>query len=150
MTDRDQDLQDAFDRAVRGEGAPPDTDHDPEAAAYEAVYAALGAEPEGGLPDDFAERVTARVGLTPEPRMGWAEILLLFLLIAGAGAGLVWMPPSVAGLPQRFGEGLRALWDLSGRLRVDVIVASALVLLATLGLDAFLRRFRLGPHSPSL
>jgi hypothetical protein len=38
MTDRDRDLQDAFDRAVRGEGAPPDTDHDPEAAAYEVVH----------------------------------------------------------------------------------------------------------------
>ncbi|MFB6099136.1 MAG: hypothetical protein ABEK84_08525, partial [Salinibacter sp.] len=136
---------------LRGEGPPPETDDDPEAAAYAAVYATLSDEPEGeDLPDDFAEQVADRAGFAPEPGMGWAEILLLFLLIAGAGAGLVLMPPSLAGLQQSVGDLLLSLQDVSGRVRVDVILASALVLLLTIGFDGLLNRLRPGHHSLTL
>jgi len=147
MTDRDRDLQDAFDRHLRGEGPLPATDDDPEAAAYEAVYAALSEAPEGALPDTFADQVADRVGLSPEPGMGWAEILLLLLIIAGAGAGLVWMPPTLAGLQQTLGEFAALFQDLSRTVRLDVIFASVLVLLLTIGLDAFFKHLRPGhPH----
>lgn len=150
MTDHDRDLQDAFDRHLRGEGPPPTTDDDPETAAYEVVYAALSEAPDGDLPDNFAEQVAARVDLTPESGMGWTEILLLFVLIAGAGAGLVWMPPSHAGLQHGLGDLLLSLRDLSGTVRIDVILASALVLFLTLGFDALLHRLRPGPSPRSL
>lgn len=150
MTDRDRDLQDAFDRHLRGEGPPPETNDDPEAAAYELVYATLNEEPEGDLPDNFAEQVTERVGLTPEPAIGWIEGVLVLLIIAGAGAGLVWMPPTVAGLQQSLGELLMAIQDVSTAVRLDVILASLLVLLLTLGFDAFLRYVRPGHHIPTL
>lgn len=150
MTNRDRNLQDAFDRHLRGDGPPPETDNDPEAAAYEAVYATLSEEPEGDLPDDFAEQVADRAGFAPEPGANWAEILLLFLLIAGAGAGLVLMPPSFAGMQQSVGDLLLSLQDLSGRVRVDIIVASALVLLLTIGFDALLNRLRPGHHTLTL
>ena len=150
MTDRDRDLQDAFDRHLRGEGPPPTTDDDPEAAAYEAVYAALSEAPEGSLPDTFADEVATRVGLAPDPGMGWAEILLLLLIIAGAGAGLVWMPPTLAGVQQTLGEFAALFQDLSRTVRLDIILASVLVLLLTIGLDAFFKRLRPGhpPMSP--
>lgn len=146
MTDRDRDLQEAFDRHLRGDGPPPETEDDPEAAAYEAVYATLSEEPEGDLPDDFDEQVANRAGFAPEAGAGWAEILLLFLLIAGAGAGLVLMPPTLAGVQQSVGDLLLSLQDVSGRVRVDIIVASALVLLLTIGFDALLNRLRPGHH----
>jgi hypothetical protein len=150
MTDRDRHLQDAFDRHLRGEGPPPTTDDDPEAAAYEAVYAALGEAPEGDLPDCFATDVADRVGLARDPGMGWAEILLLLLIIAGAGAGLVWMPPTLAGIQQTLGEVVVLFQDLSRTVRLDIILASVLVLLLTIGLDAFFKRLRPGhpPMSP--
>jgi hypothetical protein len=150
MTDRDRDLQDAFDRHLRGDAPPPETDDDPEAAAYAAVYATLSEEPEGDLPDDFTEQVANRAGFTPEPGMGWAEILLLFLLIAGAGAGLVLMPPTLAGVKQSVGDLLMSLQDLSGTVRLDVILASALVLILTAGFDFLLNRLRPGHHTMTL
>jgi len=150
MTHRDRDLQDAFDRHLRGDGPPPETDDDPEAAAYEAVYATLSEEPEGNLPDDFAEQVADRAGFAPEPGASWAEILLLFLLIAGAGAGLVLMPPTLAGIQQSVGDLLLALQDLSGTVRVDIILASALVLLLTIGFDVLFRRLRPGHRTMRL
>ena len=150
MTHRDRDLQDAFDRHLRGDGPPPETDNDPEAAAYEAVYATLSEEPEGTLPDDFAEQVADRAGFAPEPGASWAEILLLFLLIAGAGAGLVLMPPTLAGIQQSVGDLLLALQDLSGTVRIDIILASALVLLLTIGFDLLFHRLRPGHHTMTL
>lgn len=146
MTNHDRDLQEAFDRHLRGEGPPPETDDDPEAAAYEVVYATLGQEPEGDLPDDFAEQVADRVEVSSEPAMGWGEIFLLFLVIASAGAGLVWMPPTLAGVQQSLGDILMSLQDLRGTLRFDVIVASTLVLILTIGLDALLYRLRSTQH----
>lgn len=150
MTNRDRDLQDAFDRYLRGDGPPPETDEDPEAAAYEAVYAALGEEPEGDLPDDFAEQVAHRAGVAPASGVNWAEILLLFLLIAGAGAGLVLMPPTLAGVQQSVGDLLLALQDLSSVVRVDIILAGTLVLLLTIGLDVLFRHVRPGRHTLTL
>ena len=151
MTDRDRDLQNAFDRHLNGEGPPPETDDDPEAAAYEAVYATLNEEPQGrALPNDFAEQVADRAGFAPESGMNWAEILLLFLLIAGAGAGLVLMPPTLAGIQQSIGDLLLSLQDLSGMVRLDVILASALVLILTIGFDALLNRLRPGHHTLTL
>lgn len=149
MTNRDRDLQEAFDRHLRGDAPPPETDDDPEAAAYEVVYATLNEEPEGDLSDDFAERVADRVDLSPEPGMGWAEILLLLLIIAGAGAGLVWAPPTLAGLQQSVGDLLMSLQDVSRAVRLDVIFATALVLILTIGFDALLNRLRPG-HSLTL
>lgn len=150
MTNRDRDLQEAFDRHLRGDAPPPETDDDPEAAAYEAVYATLSEEPEGTLPDDFANQVADRAGFAPEPGVNWAEILLLFLLIAGAGAGLVLMPPTLAGLQQSVGDLLLALQDFSGTVRIDIILASALVLLLTVGFDVLFRRLRPGHHTLTL
>jgi len=150
MTNRDRDLQDAFDRHRRGDGPPPETNDDPEAAAYEAVYDTLSEEPEGDLSDDFAEQVADRVGLSPEPGMGWAEILILFLLIAGAGAGLVLTPPTLAGAQQSVGDLLMSLQDLSATVRLDIIFASAFVLLLTVGFDTLLNRLRPGHHFLSL
>lgn len=148
MTDRDQSLQKAFDRHFREEGRPPDTDDDPEAAAYETVYAVLEEEPEGHLPENFAEQVADRVGLVREPAMGWAEIFLLLLIIAGAGAGLVWMPPSFVEIPALFAEGLRSLETASAPVRLDVVLATALVLLVTLGLDSLLTGWRPARKTP--
>lgn len=149
MTDRDRDLQEAFDRHLRGDAPPPDTNDDPEAAAYEAVYAALGEAPEGSLPDHFAEQVADRAGLASESGMGWAEIFLLLLIIAGAGAGLVWMPPRLAGLQRSLSELMLSLQTLSGAVRVDVLLASALVFFLTVGLDALLHRWRPDPSPRS-
>lgn len=142
MTDRDHSLQERFDRHLRGEGPPPDTEDDPEAAAYRTVYAVLNEEPEGQLPDAFAEQVADRVGLARDPVMGWVEILLLLLLIAGAGAGLVWMPPSFAELPVLLSESLRSFEATTAPIRLDVVVLTALVLLSTFGLDSLLARWR--------
>lgn len=150
MTDRDRDLQDAFDRHLRGEGPPPDTDDDPEAAAYELVYATLNEEPEGDLPDDFAQQVADRAGFTHEPAIGWAEGLLVLLIIAGAGAGLVWMPPTLAGMQQTLGDLLMGLQEVSGAVRLDVVVASLLVLIMTIGFDTLLKHVRPGHHTPTL
>ncbi|PSQ54862.1 MAG: hypothetical protein BRD28_01435 [Bacteroidetes bacterium QH_10_64_37] len=44
MTNRDRDLQDAFDRHLHGDGPRPGTTDDLEAAAYGAVYATLNEE----------------------------------------------------------------------------------------------------------
>ena len=115
------------------------------------MYAALNEEPEEkDLPDDFAEQVADRAGFVPESGMNWAEILLLFLLIAGAGAGLVLMPPTPAGVQQGVSDLLMALQDLSGRVRLDVIIASVLVLAATIGFDFLLNRLRPGHHTMML
>ena len=151
MTNHDRDLQDTFDRHLRGEGPPPETNDNPEAKAYEVVYATLNEEPEGeDLPHDFAERVADRAGFAPESGMNWAEILLLFLLIAGAGAGLVLMPPTLAGMQQSMGDLLMSLQDLSTAVRLDVILASVLVLAATIGVDFLLNRLRPGRHTMTL
>jgi hypothetical protein len=151
MTNRDRELQEAFDRHLHGEGPPPEANDDPEAKAYELVYATLNEEPEGkDLPNDFAERVANRAGFTPESGMNWAEILLLFLLIAGAGAGLVLMPPTLAGVQQSIGDLLMSLQDISGRVRLDIILASALVLILTAGFDFLLNRLRPGRHTLTL
>jgi len=151
MTNRDQELQEAFDRHLHGEGPPPEANDDPEAKAYEVVYATLNEEPEGkDLPHDFAERVADRAGFAPESGMNWAEILLLFLLIAGAGAGLVLMPPTLAGIQQSMGDLLMSLQDLSTAVRLDVILASVLVLATTIGLDFLLNRLRPGRHTLTL
>lgn len=151
MTDRDRDLQEAFDRHLRGDAPPPETDDDPEAAAYEAIYATLNEEPKGNdLPNNFAEQVADRVGLSPNPGMGWVEILLLLLAIAGAGAGLVSMPPTFAGIQQSVGELLMSIQDVSGSFRLDVVVAALLVLLTTIGFDTLLHRLRPGRQSLTL
>jgi hypothetical protein len=147
MTDRDRDLQEAFDRHAEGEGPPPALDT-PEAAAYHTVYAALHEPPEGDLPDDFAHQVARRAGGAPEPSMSGVEMIALPLLIAAAGAGLVLMPPSLAGLQQTVASLLMALQDVSVTVRVDVVLATALVLMLTLGLDGLLNRFRPG-HPPT-
>ena len=136
MTDRDQSLQDAFDRHLRGEGPPPRVDDDPEAAAYQHVYAVLGEAPEGELPDDFAEHVADRVGLGTAPAPSWVEILLLFLLVAGLGTGLVMLSSLTGPLQESLQVGLRTVERLSTVLRVDVVGAAGLVLLLTLALDA--------------
>lgn len=150
MTDRDRELQDEFDRYLRGDGPRPDVEEDPEAAAYEAVYATLSEEPDGELPDNFAHKVANRVGLTPEPGMGLVEILLVLLAIAGAGAGLVQMPPTWAGFQRSMGQILMSIQDVAGVVRFDVIIATALVLIITVGLDTLLARWRPGHHLPTL
>ncbi len=148
MNDRDRSLQDEFDRHFRGDGPPPDTDNR-EAAAYQAVFSALQDEPEGDLPDDFAERVADRVSLRPEPSIVWSDVLLLVLTVAAAGATLVLMPSVHTILEETVWVIARSFGDLSSYVRLDVMAAAGLVLLLTLGLDALLRRWRPLRHAPT-
>jgi hypothetical protein len=141
MTDCDRSLQDEFDRHFRGDGPPPDTD-DREAAAYQAVFAALHEEPEGNLSDDFAEQVADRVGLQPEPAIVWSDVLLLFLAVAALGATLVLMPSVQTIFQETVWVVVRSLDNLSAYVRLDVVAASGLALALTLGLDALFRRWR--------
>ena len=146
MTDRDHSLQDDFDRYFQGDGSPPDTENDPEAAAYQMVFEALHEEPEGDLSDDFAEQVADRVGVGTEPAIVWSDVLLIFLAVAGLGATLVMMPSVSTILDTTVWAILRSVQDLSGYVRLDVIGAVGLVLALTLGIDALLKRWpRLRP-----
>lgn len=142
MTDRDQSLQEAFDRHLRGDGPPPDTEGDPEASAYQLVYAALNEEPEGDLPNNFAERVADRVGISAEPVVTGAEILLLFLAVAGFGAALVAFPSVLITLLDSLHALLLAVQDVSSAVRLDVVLATGFVLVLTLLFDSFLRHWR--------
>lgn len=141
MTDRDQSLQDAFDRYFQGDGSPPDTD-DPDAAAYQMVFDALHDEPEGDLPEDFAEQVADRVGVGEEPAIAWIDVVLLFCAVAGLGATLVVLPSVSTILNETVWVIVRSVQDLSASVRLDVIAAVGLVLVLTLGLDALLGRWR--------
>lgn len=140
MTDPNHSLQDEFDRHFRGDGPPPDTD-DPEAAAYHVVFSALHEEPEGDLPEDFAEQVADRVAAAREPAFAWTDVVLLFLVVAGLGAAVVLMPSSLSSLWETVDLITEPLQTLSTYLRLDVLVAVGLVLAATLGLDALLARW---------
>lgn len=142
MTDRDQSLQDAFDRHLRGEGSPPDTESDPEAAAYQKVYATLNEEPNGDLPNDFAERVAERVGLSAEPVVSVAELLLLLLALAGFGAALVTNPSLPALFLESLGVLSRTVQRLSVSFRLDVVLAASFVLGLTLLVDSFLAHWQ--------
>lgn len=150
MTDRDHDLQDDFDRYFRENGAPPETENDPDAAAYATVFAALHEEPEGDLPDDFAEQVADRVGVGTDPAIAWSDILLLFLAVAGLGATLVVLPSTSTLLDTTVWTILRSVQDLSAHVRLDVVGAAALVLALTFGVDVLLKRWsRLRPAPTS-
>lgn len=150
MTDHDHELQDAFDRHLRGEGPPPDTEDDPEAAAYEAVYAALGTPPEGDLPAQFAEQVADRVDLRPAPAFSIWEIVTLFLLIAAVGGSLVALPSVTVPLRDNFVSLLHVALDLSYLIRVDVLGAAGLVLALTVAVDAVVRCLKTHRrHAPS-
>jgi hypothetical protein len=138
MTDRNHSLQDEFDRHFRGDGPPPDTD-DPEAAAYQVVFSVLEEEPEGDLPDDFAEQVADRVGVGTEPAIAWSDVLLLFLLVAGLGTALVFLPASFLATAQEMVAPIgRAAETLASAVRLDVVAAVGLVLALTAGLDRLL------------
>jgi multisubunit Na+/H+ antiporter MnhB subunit len=152
MTDsRDRDLQDEFDRYFRGDGPPPDTADDPEAAAYEAVFAALHEEPEGDLPAHFAEQVADRVGLrtTTAPALMWTDVVLLFLAVAGVGATLVLMPSLSTVFQETVGVMGRAVEMLATVVRLDVVGAVGLVLALALGADVLIRRWRPLRRAPS-
>jgi len=149
MTDHDHSLQDDFDRHFRGNGAPPETENDPDAAAYATVFAALEEEPEGDLPPDFAEQVADRVGVGTEPAIAWSDILLLFLAVAGLGATLVVLPSASTLLDTTVWTILRSVQDLSVYVRLDVIAAIGLVLALTLGLDRLLGNWRPPRRAPT-
>ena len=149
MTDRDHSLQDEFDRHFRGNGSPPDTNNDPEAAAYQMVFEVLHEEPEGDLSDDFAEQVADRVGVGTEPSIVWSDVLLLFLAVAGLSATIVVMPSVETMLQETVWVLLRSVETLSATVRLDVIGAAGLVLALTLGTDALLRRWTPHRHAPS-
>lgn len=141
MTDPDRSLQDEFDRHFRGDGPPPEVD-DPEAAAYHAVFSALEEEPDGELPHDFAEQVADRVRIGTEPAIAWSDVLLIFLTVAALGATVVLLPSSLELLRESFSGLLQTLDTLAATVRLDVISAIGLVLAATLGFDALLKRWR--------
>jgi len=149
MTDHDHSLQDDFDRHFRGNGAPPETENDPDAAAYATVFAALQEEPEGDLSPDFAEQVADRVGVGTEPAIAWSDILLLFLAVAGLGATLVVLPSASTLLDTTVWTILRSVQDLSVYVRLDVIAAIGLVLALTLGLDRLLGNWRPPRRAPT-
>ena len=140
MTDPNHSLQDEFDRHFRGDGPPPDTD-DAEAAAYHVVFSALQEEPEGDLPDDFAEQVADRVAVGREPALAWTDILMLVLAAAGLGAVAVLIPSALAPLWTPLTLLPETLQTLSSYLRLDVLAAVGLVLALTLGVDALLARW---------
>jgi len=149
MTDHDHSLQDDFDRHFRGNSAPPETENDPDAAAYATVFAALQEEPEGDLSPDFAEQVADRVGVGTEPAIAWSDILLLFLAVAGLGATLVVLPSASTLLDTTVWTILRSVQDLSAYVRLDVIAAIGLVLALTLGLDRLLGNWRPPRRAPT-
>lgn len=149
MNDRDHSLQDDFDRYFQGDGSPPDTTDDPEAAAYQTVFAALEEEPEGSLPDDFAEQVADRVGIGRERSLLWSDILLLFLAVAGLGATIVVMPSVSTVLDETVWVLLQSVQSLSQYVRLDVVGAAALVLAVTLGFDQILHRWTPIRRAPS-
>lgn len=148
MTDPNHSLQDEFDRHFRGDGPPPECD-DPEAAAYHVVFSALQEEPEGDLPDDFAEQVADRVGVGREPALAWTDVLLLCLAAASLGTAAVLMPSSLAPLWESLVLVPDAVQTLSTYVRLDVLVAVGLVLMLTLGLDALLVRWTPLRRAPS-
>jgi hypothetical protein len=149
MTAPNDDLQDEFDRHFRGDGPPPDTD-DPEAAAYQVVFSVLEEEPEGDLPDDFAEQVADRVGVGAEPAWAWSDLLLLILLVAGTGATVALMPTSFFTVFQETATTIgRAVETLSSSVRLDVVVAIGLVLALTAGFDRLLDGWVLPRRLPS-
>jgi len=138
MTRPNDDLQDEFDRHFRGDGPPPDTD-DPEAAAYQVVFSVLEEEPEGDLPDDFAEQVADRVGVGTEPAWAWSDLLLLLLFVAGIGATVALMPTSFFTAVQETATTIgQAVDTLSTAVRLDVVIAIGLVLALTAGVDRLL------------
>jgi hypothetical protein len=146
MNDRDHSLQDEFDRYFRGDGSLPDTENDPDAAAYQMVFEALHEEPEGELPDDFAEQVADRMGVGTEPAIAWSDIVLLFLAVAALGATLVMMPSVSTVLDKTVWAILRSVQDLSTYVRLDVVGAVGVVLVLTVGVDSLLKRWpRLRP-----
>lgn len=140
MTDRDQQLQDAFDRHLHGDAPLPEGD-DPEAAAYRQVYAVLGEEPAGDLPSNFAEQVADRVGIGTVPSVAWVEIALLFVLVAGVGASIVMLPSLSGPLVDGLQDGVRIVLAFSTDVRLDVLGAAGLVLVLTLLADALWRRW---------
>lgn len=142
MTDRDHSLQDAFDRHRRGEAPPPDTEGDPEAAAYQLVYSALEEEPDGDLPNDFAVRVANQVGLTTDPVVSVAELLLLLAALAGFGAAAVASPSVFGTLLEGMEALLRTVQRVSSSFRLDILLATSFVLGLTLLVDWFLRHWR--------
>lgn len=142
MTDRDQSLQDAFDRHFRGDGPSPDTHENPEAAAYQVVFSALGEEPEGRLPDNFAEQVADQAGLRTTRTIAWSDVVLLFLAVASLGATLVVMPSVATVFQETAVVIVQSLQDLSTHVRLDILVAAGLVLVATIGLDQLLNEWR--------
>lgn len=141
MNNRDQFLQDEFDRHFRGNGSAPDTENDPDAAAYQLVFSALQEEPEGNLPADFAERVADRAGVGVAPSIVWGDVVLLFVAIAGLGATLVVMPSVSTVFQETFGVIGQSLETLSTHIRLDILGAAGLVLLLTFGLDALFSRW---------
>jgi hypothetical protein len=153
MTDRDHSLQDDFDRHFRGDGPPPDTGDDPEAAAYHAVFSALHEAPEGTLSEDFGEQVADRVGLRRPPALLpsllWSDVLLIFLAVAALGASLVLLPATLQHLQSVVATSAQALEALAVHVRLDIVLAAGLVLAATLGLDALLGRWAPLRRAPS-
>jgi hypothetical protein len=149
MTDRNDDLQDEFDRHFRGDGPPPRTDGDPEAAAYKVVFSVLEEEPEGDLSDDFAEQVADRVGVGTEPAIAWSDVVLLFLLVAALGATIVLMPSSLTTVQETTALILRAVQSLSIYVRLDVVAAVGGVLALTVGLDQLLKKWSPLRRAPS-
>lgn len=149
MTDRDQSLQEAFDRHLRGDGPVPDTQGDPEAAAYQRVYAALREEPDGDLPNNFAEQVANRVGLSSEPVVSVAELLLLLVALAGFGAAVVTNPSLLAALLEGVDALSRTVQQVSVSVRLDVLFATGFVLVLTVLFDRFLSQWHLAPRAVS-
>ncbi len=147
MTDRDRSLQEAFNRHLRGDGPPPDTEGDPEAAAYQKVYAALHEEPTGDLPNNFAEQVANRVGLTPEPVVSVAELLLLLFALAGFGAAVVTNPSLLGTLLEGLDALSRTVQQVSVSFRLDVLLATGFVFVLTLLFDRLLSQWRPAPRA---
>jgi len=150
MTPPNDDLQDDFDRYFRGDGPPPETD-DPEAAAYQVVFSVLEEEPEGDLPDDFAEQVADRVGVETDPAWAWSDLLLLLLVVAGTGATVAVVPSSFFTAFRDTAATLgRTLDTLSSVVRLDVVVAVGLVLALTAGIDRLLAGWVPRRRAPSV
>ena len=150
----DQELQDLLDRLSRdgGESVSDASDASvPEEqgrdfSAYRMVYAALSDEPDGALPNDFAQQVANRVMpaealSTAAERFPWLEwVLPPLLLVAAFVATLLLMPTVSQSGAQAMQLVLNPLATLWTQLRLDLALMAGTALLVISFVDRFVLR----------
>jgi hypothetical protein len=150
----DQELQDLLDRLGRDGGEPagdaPDApvpeEKTRDLSAYRMLYAALADEPDGALPNDFAQRVADRVMpaealSTAAERFPWLEwVLPPLLLVAAFVATLLLMPAVSQSGAEAIRLVLNPLSTLWTQLRLDIVLMAGTALLVASFVDRFVLR----------